>query len=287
MAQRNITVIPKVPEGAPALQSQPTMFKRFVDTPDQWKEIREWTQGRAKDLQKFDGWDRKDATARAWVEASYKWHPPPTAKHVKWPDVQKEKEKLEAAKDKIKARVKQLDAESTLPEPTQELMTPWEAVKIEGGDVSNITIPLSDDEHDGETLVAHIMWVYSQIDVQVDKRRAPSTGAWSLLQWARDNRDVFYRTLVLNAISAKEKLEKLRLDAHLKEKQLEADLRKREQDAHRMSEDEAMELAATLDVLKEFGLDYSVVSEGILAPLKEPPTSDLKKAVGWTDTPLP
>ena len=64
----------------------------------------------------------------------------------------------------------------------------------------------SGDFDDQADLVRDTLWAYESLCMKgVEAEDAPSLGAWSLLNWARQNRNRFFEVLLPKAMAAKEK----------------------------------------------------------------------------------
>lgn len=61
---------------------------------------------------------------------------------------------------------------------------------------------LSTDDSD---FVSASQWVFDNLARQVEPDQAPSAGAWSMLEWARGNRDDFFKAIMPKALEIKAK----------------------------------------------------------------------------------
>ncbi len=68
-------------------------------------------------------------------------------------------------------------------------------------------IETSPGDHDGQPdLVRDTLWTYENLARKgVTPKDAPSLGAWSLLNWARENRNHFFERMLPKAMAAGEK----------------------------------------------------------------------------------
>jgi hypothetical protein len=74
---------------------------------------------------------------------------------------------------------------------------------VEEVDVSGLYRDRSEEEIACE-LTGDILWVYDNLAKALEPKDAPNAGAWSLLQWAKDNRNRFFDGLLPKAAAKRE-----------------------------------------------------------------------------------
>ena len=133
-----------------------------------WEEAGVYRDTVKRNLRK-DGVDKDEANDTSWALMIEKFPPLP---------------KEEKPKEEKKAKKKE--------EPTEA---------IELIDVDKITAKESEPD-----LARDIIWAYENAaNAKAKPEEAPSVGAWSLLKWARDNRNRFFEQLVPKAMATKAK----------------------------------------------------------------------------------
>lgn len=269
---RHITEAPYWTPGMKPYESPRKLRARLqAEAPDWWQQLITWRRLRAKDLHEIDLMGKSAAHVRSWVEASHMFPPPgitsstpvralqqlahPPARPE--PVLDKEgAERLRRLADGIKKIHPQLvaaeDAEYMPEELFEEMGEEWASVS------------------DPDEFVRDVLWVYTAIERRVTEKQAPSAGAWTLLKYARENKDRYFAAVYPKSLeySAKIKAAKLAHDRELKKLEIEAELEQHRQ--NQMSPEEAKELAATIDLCREMGLPVKDVAKGIRLK-KEPP----------------
>lgn len=279
---RRILKIPDTKGALRGLSSRPVLQTRFRGTKT-WENIKQWCIDRTADLIEFDGLERNDAKRQAWIEVSFIYPPSPEVLSKHAPDhikqaIKKETQKEEQmARTRLKKRVKKIAdvKEVDLGKFKKDFTVPTATEANFGGSFEGLKY----EEHDAEQLCRDVMWVYQKMNVEVKKSRSPSAGAYNLLMWARENQDSFFKGILPSALKTKETLEKIRQDAETKREEMRLKAKEQEKKENQMSPEEVKELAKTLDLCREFGVEFSQVSQGIQAPSKEVP-DELKEMVG-------
>ena len=64
--------------------------------------------------------------------------------------------------------------------------------------------PVNFEEGEGN-FVNDSMWVYANLARRVSKEKAPNPGAYAMLQWARDNQNDFFKSIMPKALDIKAK----------------------------------------------------------------------------------
>jgi hypothetical protein len=261
---RKVTRVPDIQGAVQPLQNQNTMRNRLGKDSKRWKEVRRYVKDRKEDLMTLDGYERDAARDHAWIEASFLFPPPPSAKGVKWPDLavkeelRRREKKTQAVRQEV-VNAAPVELESSVPksyenDPSQ-FGTAWD------GEVLS--------KSDAEQFVRDIAWAYHRIGTPISKAKSPSPGAYELALWARENRDAFYKQTVLSALRAQENLEKIKQDGATQREAMRLKAKEEERAANVMTKEEMEEMAATLDLCHEFGLSFDEVNQGIKAPWKE------------------
>ena len=241
------------------------------EAPDWYQQMITWRRLRARDLHEIDLMSKSAAHVRSWTEASFMFPPPgitatspvraleqlshPPAR----PEPALDKEGVERLKRLAQGLVKvhpQIFEAEEAQFMSEEIFAsmPEEWAEVD----------------DPERFVEDVLWTYANLKRKVSEKQAPSAGAWSLLHFARENTEKFFTACYPKALdySAKIKAAKLAHERELRKMEIEAELEQHR--ANAMTPEEAKELAATLDLMKELGVPYKEVARGIKLK-KEPP----------------
>lgn len=273
------------PETLP-FESRARLCNRLKEhAPEFYTAMQTWRSLRQKDLIEIDGMDPKAAEKRAWTEVSLLYPPPgiqaqrPVARLVAVPDPIKPKEEVERHKrqvqrlDRLVKGIEQIHPAKAPPAPAKEpkpAVTMLDDALFENADWASVPDP--------ERFVSEVMWVYANLQRKCQPADAPGAGAWTLLTYARDNQDKFFTNIYPKALDFQSKLEAGR-QAHaerMRKLEIEAELERHR--ANQMTDEEADDLAETLDLLQELGVPYAEVAAGIRMTREPPPALQARLA---------
>ena len=272
--ERRVYKVPDTKGAVKPLLSQQTMAKRFKEAPETWDKIKKYARDRRYDLIHIDGYEKEDAHKKAWLEASFLF-PPKPHERANWPEKQlrdeshrrqREAEKQRQAVVKTISKPDEVEL-PTIPEMVYESDPSAFGRSYDGPEY---------DEADAEQFCRDITWAYHRIGTPVSKAKSPSPGAYELALWARENRDTFYKTSLAQAMKTRETLEKIRQDAETQREAMRLKAKEEEVKANLMTREEVEELAASLDLCQEFGIEFDEVNQGICRPIRQISDKDAK-----------
>lgn len=154
------------------------LISRRLQRQKVWREASTYKDARIRELRE-GGMRREDAQEQAWREMAERW-PPPGAPPFE--------EKEPAAEETVEQEtVEEEVVEEPIPEPDPP-----------PAPVEEVTEP----PKSGPDLVRDTLWAYENLDNRkAEKQGAPSPGAWSLLNWAREYRNRFFEQLLPKAMA--------------------------------------------------------------------------------------
>lgn len=225
--------------------------------------LRDWADQRRLDLVEIDGLQSQMATNRARVDCQHLYPPPGYESRTRLARrLTDENVRSMSARMHAQALAEAVDLGSG---PTPEV----DATTIPEG------LAASWASNDPTHFVIDAVWCYQSMHRRVGPDEAPSVGAYSLLTWARENPDAFYRQILTKAIEMNLKLESARLEHERELAEIEARKELEQVKQQEMTDAEKQELAAVLDLAKELGVPWSSV-EGGMAVKGKPLPEDLR-----------
>lgn len=225
--------------------------------------LTDWLDQRKSDLVDIDGMGVIAAKRRALVEIMHLYPPPGYSSRKRLP---KRLDDGKVAASKAHRQAAQEAADLGLG-PTPEL------------DASTLPEGLAWASNDPTHFVADAAWCYQSMHRRVGPDEAPSVGAYSLLTWARENPDAFYRQILTKAIEMNQKMEALRLDHERQLAEIEAQKELEAVRQQQMSEQEVEDLAAIIDLAAELGVPWAAAEAGMRSSGKPMP-EDLRERIG-------
>jgi hypothetical protein len=271
-AYRYVTEAPYWAPGMKPYESPAKLKERLRrEAPDWYQAMIQWRKLRARDLYDIDLLSRTAAHARSWVEASHLYppqaitattplralckltHPPAEPQPALDKEGVERLRKLARGLEKIHPDIVKAEEAQYMPEELFEEM---------GEEWSHVADPAG--------FVRDVLWVYGAIKRRVREKDAPSAGAWTLLHFARESGEKYFTSVYPRALEYDAKIKAARLahERELKKLEIEAELEQHR--ANEMTDVEAKELAATLDLCRELGVPYKDIAKGIRLK-KEPP----------------
>lgn len=285
-SHRLILEAPYCTDDTEPFESKHVLVRRLKQhAPEFYESMQNWRKLRYKDLVEVDGLDRPAAERRSWIEASL-LNPPPGVLPNKplaivdlpQPIKRGNRNDLRTIEKRHRKHAAQLAAkiraeDQSAVEAAAQAKAEARRAKAEAKEIQFLDEELFEDgwtTESPEEFIRDVMWTFNTLHRQAEPKDAPSPGAWSMLQFARENQDKFFGGLYPKTLEYSSKLAAARLahERELKRMELEAELE--EHRRNQMTAEEAKELAATLDLMAELGLSYPEASSGIELQ-KEPP----------------
>jgi hypothetical protein len=272
-AYRYVTEAPYWAPGMKPYESPAKLKERLRrEAPDWYQAMIQWRKLRARDLYDIDLLSRTAAHARSWVEASHLYppqaitattplralckltHPPAEPQPALDKEGVERLRKLARGLEKIHPDiVKAEEAQYLSEEIFEELGDAWGVIS------------------DPAEFVRDVLWTYPNIQRRVREKDAPSSGAWTLLHYARENKEKFFAQIWPKALEYQARITNAKLQHERELKKIEVEAEVQRHRANEMSDAEAKELAATLDLMKELGVPYKDVARGIKLRKEAPP----------------